>query len=77
MSARTYRGVVVDRNTQAGIAGLRVEAWDAKRVVGSVVGAADTDADGRFALSVTGDLLKHLFGRATPVLFFRKHRTVE
>lgn len=71
MATTTFRGSVVDRGTKAGISGLRVEAWDARRRIKDLVAASDTDADGNFSVSLTDEIRDGLFGEECPALSFR------
>ena len=71
MSTHRYTGVVVNRATQAGISGLRVEAWDARHVVRDALAATDTTGDGSFVLAVSDELLAALFPSGGALLSFR------
>lgn len=71
MGAHEFVGTVVDRATQAGVPGVRVEAVDNRGIVRGLVTAGDTDADGVFHLTVTDDVLRSHFGSSSPVLDLR------
>jgi len=70
MATNRYTGFVVDKATQVGAAGIRVEAYDLRQRVRGVIAAALSDAQGRFQLGVTDDVLSSLFADLAPVLYF-------
>lgn len=73
MAQETYRinGRVIDRQTRAGVAGLRVEAWDKDLIHNELVGSATTMADGSFTIRFKETLLDKLFHDRAPLLFFK------
>jgi hypothetical protein len=66
-------GVVVDRMTQRGVAGVIVEAWDRDTKYHDMLGQAATNADGAFVIAFDSDY----FGNAAPDrgadIFFRAY----
>jgi len=73
MPNKTFKiaGRVVDRRTQSGIAGLRVESWDKDLVLKDQVASAVTNADGAFQIELDDQRIKELFADRRPDLFFR------
>jgi len=73
---RTYRisGRVIDRDTGAGLAGLRIEAWDKDLIFDDWVGRSETDADGYFEMTFTESAFAGVFLDRRPDLFFRIYR---
>jgi hypothetical protein len=64
-------GIVVDRITQRGVAGVVIEAWDHDTKFHDMLGQATADADGQFVMAFD----REYFGNAAPDrgadLFFR------
>ena len=75
----TFRitGRVIDRTTQQGIAGLRVEAWDKDKICDDLVGSAVTDEQGAFQIEFTSSHFAELFLDRQPDLFFKVFREDE
>ena len=67
-------GRVLDRRTQQGISGLRVEAWDKDMILDDLVGSAVTDARGVFRIEFGADYYRELFLDRQPDLFFKVYR---
>ena len=79
MTTYNYSGQVVHKGTRQGIAGLRVEAWDASHVCTELVSAALTDASGAFVISVDNGVVQDLFlGRVATIYFkvFHERRAI-
>jgi len=74
--ARHFRiaGRVVDKQSNQGIADVRVEAWDKDLIVDDLVGAAITDFAGAFAIEFTEKYFRDLFFDRLPDLFFKVFR---
>src|SRR5262245_26336384 len=71
-STSVVAGYVVDRRTNGGPAGLRVEAWDMPGGSRELVDCSVTDDDGRFEMALGETYLAELFpDGAVPVLSFR------
>lgn len=70
-------GRVIDRATQKGIVGLRVEAWDKDLIFHDLVGTAVTDVDGGFRIDLGESHFKELFQDRQPDLFFKVFREDE
>ena len=67
-------GRVIDRKTNSGIAGLKVEAWDKDSLVKEPIASAVTDQQGSFAIEFKKGHLKDLFGDRSALLFFKVFR---
>src|SRR5271170_4804844 len=79
MTTYNYTGQVVHKGTRQGIAGLRVEAWDASHVCTELVSAALTDASGAFVITVDDGVVQDLFlGRVATIYFkvFHERRAI-
>lgn len=64
-------GRVVDRQTNARVAALRVEAWDKGLLIKEPVATAVTDQQGSFTIEFKKSFLRDLFGERDALLFFR------
>jgi len=64
-------GQVIDRDSNRGVKGLLVEAWDSDPQNNKLLGKMETDENGRF--SINFDLAK-LGLKTAPDLFFKVHR---
>lgn len=71
MTRIIHNGIVVDTDTQKGLAGLRVEAWDASGVVPDMLGYAETDARGRFQMVQDLANVQALFEDRQALAYFR------
>src|SRR5271168_4032613 len=71
MTTYKYSGQVVHKGTRQGIAGLRVEAWDASRVCTDLVSAAFTDAAGSFVFTLSDGVVQDLFLARVATLYFK------
>ncbi len=67
-------GRVIDRVTQKGIKGLRVEAWDKDLLVNDMVGSAITGEGGVFRIQFDESYFKELFFDRRPDLFFKIYK---
>jgi hypothetical protein len=76
MTNSTFRiiGRVVNAETQQGLVGLQVEAWDKDFICDDFVGRAATDEQGRFQIEFSGSYFQDLFGDRRPDLFFKIFR---
>ncbi len=63
-------GRTVDSQTNAGIPGIHIEAWDKDLIFDDLVGSAATDAEGRFDLDFDERHFKELIQRR-PDLYFK------
>lgn len=64
-------GRIVDRTTQNGVAGLRVEAWDKDLFFNGPVGSDVTDERGSFQIEFDESYFRQLFLGRRPDLFFK------
>ena len=64
-------GRIIDRETQEGLAGLRVEAWDKDLICNDLVGSAITDDQGAFKVAFDESYFRELFLDQQPDLFFK------
>ena len=67
-------GQVLDRSTRAGIAWLRVEAWDRDVLADDLVGSAVTDAQGAFTVAFHRSYSKEWFLDRAPDLYVKVFR---
>ncbi len=67
-------GRVSDRKTKAGLAGLRVEAWDKDLIVKKPFMTAVTDQQGSFTIEFKKGRFKDSFGERRAPLFFKIFR---
>ncbi|WP_437591715.1 neuraminidase-like domain-containing protein [Sorangium sp. So ce1000] len=65
------QGTVRGRGDDRGVAGLRIEAWDASGACDSLLGYAQSDADGGFAMHISEDDLRPLLGPRVATAYFR------
>lgn len=77
MATFNVNGRVINTETRAGIAGLRVEAWDKALIYKDLVGSAITDAQGNFRIEWDESYFRKLFSEQRPELFFRVFRKSE
>ena len=70
-------GSVIDRTTQHGIKGLRVEAWDKDLIVSDLLGSTTTSEDGTFQIQFDESYFKELFLDRRPDLFFKVYKKDE
>lgn len=70
---KIYRisGRVIDSETRAGLAALRVEAWDKDLLFDDWVAKADTDGDGYFQMAFTESAFTGIFFDRRPDLYFK------
>jgi Rps23 Pro-64 3,4-dihydroxylase Tpa1-like proline 4-hydroxylase len=73
MSEGRYRiqGRVVDGQTDQGLGGIRVEAWDKDLLFDDLVGSAISDAEGRFEITFSEAYFNECFLDRRPDLFFK------
>jgi len=73
MTQETYRinGQVTDQQTKDGVAGARVEAWDADLVFDDLVGSVTTDEQGLFLIEFDESYFAEIFFDRRPDLYFR------
>jgi hypothetical protein len=65
------KGKVVYVSTGACVAGVRVEAWDADRVVDDYLGYAATTSDGSFAIEFDEDTFRDIYLDRWPDIYFK------
>ncbi|HKQ75726.1 MAG TPA: galactose oxidase-like domain-containing protein [Blastocatellia bacterium] len=65
------KGKVIDAGTGAGVAGVRVEAWDKDLGVDDYLGAAATISDGSFTIKFDEDEFRDLFLDQWPDIYFK------
>jgi len=72
----TFRitGRVTNAETQQGLSGVRVEAWDKDLICNDCVGSATTDEQGGFQIDFQESDFRNLFGDRRPDLFFKVFR---
>jgi hypothetical protein len=70
----TLQGIVVDRASQRGVAGLRVTAWDRDTVYHDMLGQAVTAADGSFAIAFDSSYFGNAKPDNGPDVFYRVER---
>ena len=75
----TFRisGQVVDNRRRRPVAGVHVQAWDLDVRFHSLLGSADTDAEGRFKIAFNESYFGDYGGDQLPDLFFRVFRNEE
>lgn len=75
----TFRvaGRVVDRRTGSALAGLRVEVWDKDVRFHSLLGSADTDRGGHFAVAFDSSYYGDYGGDLLPDVFYKVFRADE
>lgn len=59
----TITGHIIDRQTDRGISGLRIEAWDKDLFFDDLVGSAETDTEGFFEIRFNEEHFKELIAR--------------
>lgn len=65
------QGKVIDSSTGAGVAGVRVEAWDKDRGADDFLGFAATISDGSFSITFDEDSFRDLFPERWPDIYFK------
>jgi hypothetical protein len=65
------RGVVVDRATQRGVRGVKVEAWDRDTRYHDLLGQVVTDDDGRFTIGYDGVFFGDFAPDRSPDVYFK------
>lgn len=65
------RGVVVDRSTQRGVRGVKVEAWDRDTRYHDLLGQVITDDDGRFTIGYDGVFFGDFAPDRSPDVYFK------
>ena len=73
-NSHQIKGRIIDAASGEGIAGLRIEAWDKGLIFHDVVGQAETDSAGNFAIEFSGAAFQGLFHDRNPDLFFKVYR---
>ena len=71
MSKFYISGRVVNSQTQQGVSGLYIEAWDKDLIFDDLVGSAITDAQGRFRIEFSEEHFRECFLDRNPDLFFK------
>lgn len=70
-------GKVIDRNTQAGISSLKVEAWDKDEKYDDLIGVAFTGRDGSFIIKYDETYFREFARDVLPDLYFKVFRGEE
>lgn len=65
------KGKVVDSSTGAGVARVRVEAWDKDLGTDDYLGSAETLSDGSFSITFNEDMFRDLFVDPWPDIYFK------
>ena len=74
MKNYTINGQVNDKQTQKGIANLKIEAWDKDLLFDDLVGTAVTDESGHFNITFSEAHFRECFLDRRPDLFFKIYR---
>lgn len=69
-------GNIIDRQTEQGISGLRIEAWDKDLFFDDLIGSAETDAEGFFQIRFNEEYFRELIERC-PDLYFKLYSANE
>ncbi len=76
MAKRKYQidGIVIDGNTETGVSGLKVEAWDKDVKYDDLVGVAFTARDGSFTIKFDNTYFREYAKDDQPDLYFKVFR---